>query len=183
MVERNALVLRGLENLTDAVREGAAEGIREGTDLLVKDVAAHTPRKSGKASRSVEARFRESEGGQAQASTVSYDWNLWYMRIVILGAEGHFIPKLKRDEKRAARARKGHERKGTATGRKRRDFVAFTGGRGDRVFRKRVWHPGIGAAKILTRRLTAMEGQIYEAIRGAINKRLYLKELQQGGPS
>lgn len=173
---------RGLIRIAEALPaacEGAvARGVADAADYVAKDVADHTPVKSGKARESVVTKVT---GTQARISYSYKKSAAFYMRFVLLGARPHAItPKLQtaRGQRQLARRlEQRYRREGFAKSaaeakafaevslvRKKALAISWRGPR----YLGAVQHPGIPATRILSARLAASRGAIEEAISSAV---------------
>lgn len=114
-VENGTVLLQQFEQLPIAMRAQLAAGMRQATEVLKRDVVAHTPRRSGRARQAVMGYFRKDAAGTEQSATVQYDYKqdeAWYMRFFLTGTRPHWIhPKGHRTSKRAMlrRAERGRQ--------------------------------------------------------------------------
>lgn len=178
IVGSNAVV-DGYRQLPEDVRNAANAGVAEATNKLRDDVALHTPAKSGRARSAVVAWFRAGSG------TVQYDYRIteaFYMRFVVAGALPHRIVPQYSTRRGLRQAVRRREKLGLSTDIKAKRALRLTwtfasaGSAG--IFAARVNHPGIGARRILTRRLEANEADILAGIRVWVEKAIYLRALQ-----
>lgn len=173
------VVVKATEELTEDVAEAVRQGVVEATNDLRKDVEGHTPvGATGKARSAAVAFIRAGSG------IVQYDYRAseaFYMRFVLGGALPHRIRPRYSTERGLRQAIRRRENQGLSTDdvNPKKSLYFTVGGRD--VFAKEVRHPGIGARKILTRRLTANEAEILATIRTWIEKALYLRGLEAEG--
>jgi hypothetical protein len=140
-------------------------------------VASNTPVRTGKARDSVRAFFDRGDD-ITMAGRVMYDYReteAFYMRFVLGGSVPHMIrPKFSTDRGMRQATRRA-ERRGLST-----EITAKKALRlGDGRFASEVQHPGTGAARILTRRLSAMEMEILEMINSRIGKMQALRDFAE----
>ena len=161
------------------IAAGVASGIRKAAVALAQDVAAHTPRKSGKAAASVKVTaHRYIEHGQV----VMHDFkDAFYSRFLLRGAKRHPIFPKYQSARGLSYARKRAEKKGlpfTITGLKKSLAFEF---RGRKVFAAEVDHPGVKARDILGQRLSANRDNVISLIAASIDHELARKESGRTG--
>jgi hypothetical protein len=168
-----------INHLPEEVQKAANEAVIAATKKLRDDVATHTPVKTGRGRSSVVAWFRAGTG------TVQYDYRAteaFYMRFVVGGALPHrIVPKygtargLRQAIKRRTNA--GESTDDIKPKRALKIPMSFASVGGTAMYAAKAHHPGIGARRILTRRLSANEAEILATLRSHIEKSIYLRSL------
>ena len=167
-IEQNRLEIDAVANRAQkGVKAGIADGVRLGAVALSKDVAAHTPSRSGKARLSVIAEAHHYiENGQV----VKYDYReAFYMRFVLRGAKPHRIYNKYISTRGLRQAKRRAEKSGDAGPSGPKGALSFMFGGALRAFSE-VQHPGIRGRDILGQRLAANKSTLIQTIYASIER-------------